>query len=78
MPIYYDLDQMELSGSKLRGQFVLRYGVKIVLAAYRAVTESARGNCVEIQKRLATTVAELIESDDEISTFLVGFLQFGA
>jgi hypothetical protein len=73
MPTYYDLDDMDLSNSRLRAQYVPRYGIKIVLAAYRAVTETARGNNVEIQRRLAATVAELIETDEEIAAAIPQF-----
>lgn len=58
---------MDLSNPKLRGQYVLRYGIKIVISAYRAVTETARGSSSDIQQRLAATINELIETDDEVS-----------
>ena len=58
---------MDLSNPKLRGQYVLRYGIKIVIAAYRAVTESARGSSADIHQRLSASINELIETDEEIS-----------
>lgn len=67
MAIYYDFDNMDLGNSRLRAQYVLRYAIKLVLVAYRAVSETSRSSGAEIQQRLATTVAELIETDEEVT-----------
>lgn len=66
MPLYYDFESMDLSTPRLRSQYVLRYAIKIILSAYRAVTETSRASGPEIQMRMASTVAELIESDEII------------
>ena len=67
MPPTYDLNAMDLSNPKLRAQYVLRYGIKIVIAAYRAVTETARGSSSDIHQRLSAAINELIETDEEIA-----------
>ena len=66
MAIYYDFENMDLSNSRLRAQYVLRYAIKLILVAYRAVSETPRSTGADIQQRLATTVAELIETDEEV------------
>lgn len=66
MVTFYDFENMDYSNSRVRAQYVLRYAIKLVLIAYRAVSETSRSSGAEIQQRLATTVAELIETDEEV------------
>jgi hypothetical protein len=71
MPVYYDFDNMDPSNALVRTQYVLGYAIKLILVDYQAVTKTARvgrAEIHEIHKRLATTIADLIENDEEINS----------
>ncbi len=66
MPTYYDFANMELGNSRLKAQSVTHYAINIIPIGSRAVTETVSSSSSEIQKRLATIVQTLLESDKEI------------